>query len=182
MAVFVWLALVFLGAIIAGMMLLAYVQVYIAFTAGIVTLGFGVWKQTSDIARNFFFAAGGKIFRLFTVLLIVAVIRFQLFGMGGVASVEDRALMIGMCVIFIMVLATVPATVGSIVAGGSSPAAENTVVEAATYVPREAAKKTAGAGLSTAGRGTNAAAAAGCKATRKAAGRVARAVKPGSGP
>ena len=155
-AALVWLALAFFGALIAGIMLVAYVRIYVAFTVGILALGFGAWRETSNIARNFIFSALGQIFRLFTLLLMVAVIRIQLDQMMGFDTFGDGVMMIGMLVIFVMTLISVPAQVESIVASGSAPSAEGRVVEAGTYAVREAGRRTVGAGISAAGSGMRA--------------------------
>ena len=160
-AALVWLMLMVVGAIVAGIMLVAYIEVYMAFTIGILTLGFGVWKQTSGIARNFLFSAAGRIFKLFAVLLIVAVIRLQLDNMKGISAFEDGVILIGMLIIFIMVLITVPAQVESMVSGAASISADGKIMQTVTYLPGRAVGKATDTALGATGR----AAATGAKVT-----------------
>ena len=182
----VWLVLMFLGGIIAGLMLLAYIQIYIVFTIGIVTLAFGAWRQTEGIARNFLFSALGKSFKLFALLLIVAVIRLQLQNMARIESFEDGLLMIGLLVIFVMVLISVPGQVEAMVSSPPGPSADGTVVEAATYAPKQAARSTVNTGVSAVGAGVKTVAGAGWKAGKIAAGRRLaaglRTIQAGVGP
>ena len=162
-AALVWLALVFLGASIAGTMLVAYIEIYMAFTIGILTLGFGAWKQTSGIARNFLFSAAGRIFKLFAVLLIVAVIRLQLEALEGLAGFEEGMVLIGLLVIFNMILGTVPAEIERIVAGAAGASAADKVTQAATDGAKQGAGKAAGAAGKAAASGAKTATKAGVR-------------------
>ena len=66
----VWLIIIIMGAVIVGLMILTYIEIYVIFTVGILALGFGAWSTTQQFATNFLFAAVGKIFKLFVMILV----------------------------------------------------------------------------------------------------------------
>ena len=147
-AALVWLGLVLLGAIIAGMMIVTYVEIHVIFTIGILALGFGVWRQTEDFARRVLITGVAKIFRLFALLIIAAVIMKQLEDLGGLSSFEDGFIVIGLGLIFAMVLTSVPASVEAMIASAGGPSADQDVKGAAT----DAAKRMGGKAISTSGK------------------------------
>ena len=162
-AAFVWLTLVMLGAIMAGLILLAYVEIYVVFTIGILMLGFGIWQPTQQIATNFLFRAVGKIFKLFATLFIGAIIQIQLNAMTGLHSFSDGILIIGLCVILAMTLFVIPNSIEGMISGSSGSTAESVVQKAsmkgvdvaggAASTVVKAGGRTAGGGL---GLGTRA--------------------------
>ena len=129
-AAFVWLTLVILGAIMAGLILLAYIEIYVVFTIGIITLGFGIWQPTQQIATNFLFRAVGKIFKLVATLFIGAVIQIQLNAMAGLNSFPDGILIVGLCVILAMTLFVIPNSIEGLISGSSGSTAEGVVRKA----------------------------------------------------
>ena len=155
-AALVWVITSFLGAIIAGLMMLAYIEIYVVFTVGVLTLGFGVWKQTEAWARNFLFGAVGKIFKVFTLLLIVSVVRLQQENMGQITEIEDGLLLIGMTLIFIMIVARVPGTVEAMISGTPGGSADQQLVETATMLPGKGIRSAGGAAVGGTGKAVRA--------------------------
>lgn len=140
-AVIVWLLLVMLGAVIVGLMIVAYIEIYVIFTVGILALGFGVWSVTDQFAKNFMFSAIGKTLKLFTMILMGSIIALQIKAFGSLSGFEDGLVTIGVVLIFALLMTTVPAAVEQIVSGMSSGGAEQTVQSAVTGASMGAAQR-----------------------------------------
>ena len=134
-AALVWIVLAVIGGVIAALIILAYVEIYVVFTIGIVILGFGGWQETQDFARNFLFAGVGKIFKLFTTLFVAVLIDAQLTLMDGLNSWEDGFLVIGLCIILVIILFKVPAAVEGMIAS-AGPSGNQAVQTGAIYAGR----------------------------------------------
>lgn len=118
---------VIVGAVVAGFMVLAYVEVHILFAAGIISLGFAPWGETRVLARNFLFAAIGKSLKLFGVLLVgtVTVNVLQKLGntvtcatCGTGAAINASLLTLAVLVVGAMIIAIVPAALEHMVMSG----------------------------------------------------------------
>ncbi|WP_419739479.1 type IV secretion system protein [Ruegeria sp.] len=164
-AAIVWVMMVVMGAIMTGLIILAYVMIYITFTLGILILGFGILQPTQHFATNFIFRAIGSIFRLFATLLIAAIIKTQLESMEGLNGFEDGILIIGLCLILTMVLFVVPASIESLIAGAPGASPDGAIHRAGTK-----GAGLAGQGAKTAGKAGAKAAGTTLKAGSKAAG------------
>ena len=152
-AVIVWLLLCILGAVVVGLMIVTYIEIYVVFTVGILALGFGVWEVTAQFAKNFLFSAVGKIFKLFTMILMASVISLTIQAFGTLTSFEDGLITIGIVVIFAMLMTSVPQAVEQIISGIPAISGDAAVSSAITAAPEKGAKIAAKTALS-AGKST----------------------------
>ena len=137
----VWLILTLMGGVIVGLMVLAYIEIYFIFTAGILALGFGAWSTTQQFATNFLFSGVGKIFKLFVMILMGTIISAQLNAFGPLEGVEDGLIAIGVSLIFVMLMSTVPGAVEQMISGIPSASSDGAVADAATRLPKKGASK-----------------------------------------
>jgi len=146
----VWLLLCILGAVVVGLMIVTYIEIYVVFTVGILALGFGVWEVTAQFAKNFLFSAVGKIFKLFTMILMASVISLTIQAFGTLSSFEDGLITIGIVLIFAMLMTSVPQAVEQIISGipaiSSDAAVSSSITGAAQKGTKSVANTTAGAG------------------------------------
>ena len=168
-AALVWLGLVLLGAVIAGMMIVTYVEIHIVFTVGVLALGFGVWRQTEDFARRVLITGVARIFRLFTLLVIAVVIKVQLEEFGGLSSFEDGFIIIGLGLIFAMALTSVPASVEAMIASSGQPAAADQAKQQIAETAKRSSGRLVGTSAKIAGKGVS----AGTRMAGRTAGRMA---------
>ena len=155
MAVIVWIILIIMGAVIVGLMILTYIEIYVIFTVGILALGFGAWSTTQQFATNFLFAAVGKIFKLFVMILVATLISVQLNAFGPLEGFEDGIIAIGVSLIFVMIMSTVPGAVEQMISGIPSASSDGAVAGATTHLPKKGASKAgaaAGKGAAKAGK------------------------------
>ena len=149
-AVIVWLLLCILGAVVVGLMIVTYIEIYVVFTVGILALGFGVWEMTEQFAKNFLFSAVAKIFKLFTMILMASVISLTIQAFGTLTSFEDGLITIGIVLIFAMLMTSVPQAVEQIISGipaiSSDAAVSSAITGAAQKGTKSVANKAGGAG------------------------------------
>ncbi len=171
-SIIVWLLLVLLGAVIAGLMVVAYIEIYVIFTVGILSLGFGVWSVTEQFAKNFMFSAVGKILKLFTMILMASVVTITIKDFGALTEFEDGLVTIGIVLIFAMLLTTVPTAVEQIISGIPGVSADSAVAGTMMGGAKSVGGKVVQGGINAGG---NAASSAVSKAgfTKENAGRIA---------
>jgi type IV secretory pathway TrbL component len=136
----VWLLLCVLGAVVVGLMIVTYIEIYVVFTVGILALGFGVWEVTAQFAKNFLFSAVGKIFKLFTMILMASVISLTIQAFGTLSSFEDGLITIGIVLIFAMLMTSVPQAVEQIISGIPAISGDAAVSSAITGASIKGAK------------------------------------------
>lgn len=141
----VWLIIIIMGAVIVGLMILTYIEIYVIFTVGILALGFGAWSTTQQFATNYLFAAVGKIFKLFVMILVATLISVQLNAFGPLEGVEDGIIAIGVSLIFVMIMSTVPGAVEQMISGIPSASSDGAVAGNITSPAKGAASKAGGA-------------------------------------
>lgn len=139
-AAFVWLLLAILGAVVVGLMIVTYIEIYVIFTVGILSLGFGVWSVTEQFAKNFLFSAVGKTLKLFTMILMASVIALAIESFGDLSSFEDGLITIGIVLIFAMLMSSVPQAVEQIISGIPAVSADQGVAGAVTGASKTAGK------------------------------------------
>lgn len=139
----VWILLAILGAVVVGLMIVTYIEIYVIFTVGILSLGFGVWSVTEQFAKNFLFSAVGKILKLFTMILMASVIALSIQSFGDLSTLQDGLITIGIVLIFAMLMTTVPQAVEQIISGIPGVSGDQAVASAVTD-PSKAAAKSAG--------------------------------------
>ena len=147
-AAFVWLLLAILGAVVVGLMIVTYIEIYVIFTVGILSLGFGVWSVTEQFAKNFLFSAVGKTLKLFTMILMASVIALAIESFGDLSSFEDGLITIGIVLIFAMLMSTVPQAVEQIISGIPAVSADQGVAGAVTGASKTAGKAAGSAAVS----------------------------------
>ena len=114
------------GAMLIGYIVTAYIEVYIAFAAAIITLGFAGWSGTRDIAVRFLRHAAAKVLRLFTALFCGALIS-KLLTHELTTESGGPVQLAGLVAILGMIVATVPGTMEKIMTGRSGPSAAGRV-------------------------------------------------------
>ena len=141
----IWLIMVVIGAIITALLITAYIEIHIIFTIGILALGFGAWSQTQSFATTFIFSAVGKIFKLFTIILMGSLIQQFVQNMGSSGGFAEGLMLIGTSVILVILMSTVPAAVEQVINGVPLPSSDSavagTVTNTATALPKMAAKQ-----------------------------------------
>ena len=147
-AAFVWLLLAILGAVVVGLMIVTYIEIYVIFTVGILSLGFGVWSVTEQFAKNFLFSAVGKTLKLFTMILMASVIAFAIESFGDLSSFEDGLITIGIVLIFAMLMSSVPQAVEQIISGIPAVSADQGVAGAVTGASKTVGKAAGSAAVS----------------------------------
>ena len=139
-AAIVWVLLSILGAVVVGLMIVTYIEIYVIFTVGILSLGFGVWSVTEQFAKNFLFSAVGKTLKLFTMILMASVIAFSIESFGDLSSFEDGLITIGIVLIFAMLMSTVPQAVEQIISGIPAVSGDQGVAGAVTGASKTTGK------------------------------------------
>lgn len=164
-AAIVWVLMSIMGAVVVGLMIVTYIEIYVIFTVGILALGFGAWSVTEQFATNFLFSAVGKTLKLFTMILMGSVIALQIEAFGTLTEFEDGLIVVGIVIIFIMLMSSVPQAVEQIISGIPAVSGDGAIAGALTG----AAMKGARIGASGATKGAGAAAQKGASAALKSA-------------
>lgn len=129
----------FLGVIIIGLIVLAYLEVYLAFGAAFIALGFGGFSGTRHLAINYMKRAVGRVFRLFTALFCGALLSVMLTKQLETSS-GDGILLVGILTILLFVILKVPSAVEQAVVGAVSISAAETLGSAVKGSPRNLAR------------------------------------------
>lgn len=148
----VWLLLCVIGAIVVGLIIVTYIEIYVVLTVGILALGFGVWSVTEQFAKNFLFSAVGKILKLLTMILMASVISLSIKSFGTLSTFEDGLITIGIVLIFAMLMSSVPSAVEQIISGIPGVSADGAVSSAITGASIRGAKIGGAAGGKAAGK------------------------------
>jgi hypothetical protein len=136
---FAGIMVLFLGAIIIGLILMSYMEVYLAFGAAFVALGFGGFSGTRHIAINYMKRAVGRVFRLFTALFCGALLSVLLNAEFETAQ-GDPMLLVGIMTILVFVILKVPSAVEQAVVGTVSISVAETLGSAIKGTPRNLAR------------------------------------------
>ncbi len=134
------LLVLFIGTIIIALIIMSYMEVYLAFGAAIVVLGLGGFSQTRHIAINYMKRCIGRVFRLFTALFCGAVMSTLLTAELSTAQ-GDAMLLVGVLVILLYVILHVPSSVEQAVLGSISISASETLGQTVKGGPRSLAQK-----------------------------------------
>ena len=124
--------LVILTAMTVAMIVVAYVEVHIVFSLGVVALGFAGFSGTEDIARGFSRGALAKTLKLFAMLTLGSVMGtlFTTLGYGAIGASDEAVMTSGLtlvaaAVILFFVVLSVPSALEGVVMGiGGGSAAE----------------------------------------------------------
>ena len=131
---FAAVVILFLGTLIIGLIIMSYMEVYLAFGAGLVALGFGSFSKTQHIAVNYMKRAVGRVFRLFTALFCGALLSVLL-----IAELDpedgDHMLLASIMVILVFVILRVPSAVEQAVVGSVSISSSETLSAAIRGTP-----------------------------------------------
>mgnify|MGYP006148113341 CR=1 FL=1 len=139
-AAIVWILMAVIGAIIVGLMLVTYIEIYVIFTVGILALGFGVWTVTEQFAKNFLFSAVGKILKLFTMILMASIVAFSVQSFGNISTFEEGLITIGILIIIAMLMSSVPQAVEQIISGIPAVSADQSVAGTVSGAAKGGAK------------------------------------------
>lgn len=131
---FAGVMVLFLGAII-----MSYMEVYLAFGAAFVALGFGGFSGTRHIAINYMKRAVGRVFRLFTALFCGALLSV-LLNAEFETDQGDPMLLVGIMTILVFVILKVPSAVEQAVVGTVSVSTAETLGSAIKGTPRNLAR------------------------------------------
>jgi type IV secretion system protein TrbL len=118
--------LVVLGAFlwVAAMLVLAWVESYVALAGGVLFLGFGAFRATAPIAENYLgylVFLGVRLFLFYLLLGIgTATITTALERMPPAMEPRQMAEVMAMAVIFAVLVLRIPSSMASRVAGGTS--------------------------------------------------------------
>ncbi len=113
------------GSMLIGLIVIAYIEVYVAFAAAIIALGFAGWSGTRNIAVRYLKRAAAKVMGLFTALfcgvLISRLVTLQFTEESGSAI-----LLAGLLAVLGLVMITLPATMEHAMTGkaGNSASAK----------------------------------------------------------
>ncbi len=116
--------LVVLGAFlwVAAMLVLAWVESYVALAGGVLFLGFGAFRATAPIAENYLgylVYLGVRLFVFYLLLGIgTATITGALRSMPRAMEPQQMAEVMAMAIIFAVLVLRIPASMASRVAGG----------------------------------------------------------------
>ena len=104
------------GAMLVGLIVTAYIEVYIAFAAAIIALGFAGWSGTREVAVRYLIKAAVKVMGLFAALfcgaLLSHLVTLELNGESG-----GPVLLAGLLIILAMVMVRAPAAMGQAMTG-----------------------------------------------------------------
>ena len=129
----------FLGAIIIALIIMAYMEVYLTFGAALIALGFGSFAKTRHLAVNYFKRAIGRVLRLFTALFCGALLSVLLTAELDAAQ-GDYMLLVGIMVILLFVILKVPAAVEQAVVGSVSISSAETLSASVRGTPLKMAR------------------------------------------
>lgn len=109
---------------VAVMVILTWVEAYVALAGGVLFLGFGGMRATAQFAENylaFLFYIGARLFVLYLLLGIgVSIIQTQIASMPPAMTPADMGELLAMSVIFAAITLRVPTSFASRVAGSGS--------------------------------------------------------------
>ena len=131
---FAALVILFLGTLIIGLIIMSYMEVYLAFGAGLIALGFGGFSKTQHIAVNYMKRAVGRVFRLFTALFCGALLSVLLIAELAPED-GDHMLLAGILVVLFFVILRVPSAVEQAVVGAVSISSAETLSAAIRGTP-----------------------------------------------
>ncbi len=121
-------------ALIAGFLLVALIELYIALNAAVILLAFGGSRWTSDYAvkyMTFVFSTGMKIF---VMQLLIGIGQSFILTMNTNynGNMTQSLVMLGVAIVLCMIVKTIPDYLQSIVAGGTPGSAGNALVAASS--------------------------------------------------
>ncbi len=109
-------------SLIAAMMLMIYVQAYIVINAGVILLGFGGISFTREVCLKYLQAALSTGIKLFLMILIVGLcqaIMQSWFATFSNVNIKGMCLIIGVSIVFLALVKTIPDMVGDLINGFS---------------------------------------------------------------
>ena len=104
------------GAMLIGLIVTAYIEVYIAFAAAVIALGFAGWSGTREIAVSYLKKAAVKVISLFTALFCGALIS-QLVTLELNEESGGPVLLAGLLIILAMIMIRAPAAMEQAMTG-----------------------------------------------------------------
>ena len=118
------LVITFSFVAVAVMVILTWVEAYVALAGGVLFLGFGGMRATAQFAENylaFLFYIGARLFALYLLLGIgITIIRNQIAAMPPAMTPSQMGELLAMSVIFAAITVRVPMSLASRVAGSGS--------------------------------------------------------------
>ena len=104
------------GSMLLGLIVTAYIEVYVAFAAALVALGFAGWSGTRDIATRYLKYAAAKVVSLL-VALICGVLISQLATFELIEERGSAIQLAGMLAILGLIMLTAPAAIEKAMTG-----------------------------------------------------------------
>lgn len=98
-----------IGIGIVALIIVAYIEVYIAFSAALIALAFGAFSRSRNIAVTYLKRCISRVFRLFTALVIGVVVTRLL--QSEVEGAGSPFMLIGLLLILLLAMRHVPAAV-----------------------------------------------------------------------
>ena len=118
------LVITFSFVAVAVMVILTWVEAYVALAGGVLFLGFGGMRATAQFAENylaFLFYIGARLFVLYLLLGIgITILQNQIASMPPAMTPPQRGELLAMSVIFAAITLRVPTSIASRVAGSGS--------------------------------------------------------------
>jgi type IV secretion system protein TrbL len=118
------LVITFSFVAVAVMVILTWVEAYVALAGGVLFLGFGGMRATAQFAENylgFLFYIGARLFTLYLLLGIgITIIQNQIASMPPAMTPSQMGELLAMSVIFAAITLRVPTSLASRVAGTGS--------------------------------------------------------------
>ena len=98
-----------IGIGIVALIIVAYIEVYIAFSAALIALAFGAFSRSRQIAVTYLKRCVSRVFRLFTAL-VIGVVATRLLQ-SEVEGAGQPFMLIGLLVILLVAMRSVPGAV-----------------------------------------------------------------------
>lgn len=118
------LVITFAFVAVAVMVILTWVEAYVALAGGVLFLGFGGMRATAQFAENylaFLFYIGARLFTLYLLLGIgITIIQNQIASMPPAMTPSQMGELLAMSVIFAAITLRIPTSLASRVAGSGS--------------------------------------------------------------
>ena len=118
------LVITFAFVSVAVMVILTWVEAYVALAGGVLFLGFGGMRATAQFAENylaFLFYIGARLFVLYLLLGIgVTILQNQIASMPPAMTPPQMGELLAMSVIFAAITLRIPTSIASRVAGSGS--------------------------------------------------------------
>ncbi|MEW5917332.1 MAG: P-type conjugative transfer protein TrbL, partial [Gemmatimonadota bacterium] len=118
------LVITFSFVAVAVMVILTWVEAYVALAGGILFLGFGGMRATAQFAENylaFLFYIGARLFALYLLLGIgITIIQNQIASMPPAMTPSQMGELLAMSVIFAAITLRIPTSLANRVAGSGS--------------------------------------------------------------